>query len=86
VGCSLKAFRRDAVLQLKLFNHMHRFFPILFDIEGFSVAEIDVNHRERVHGETKYGIRGRTMQGLQSIKFVRYMQEHKLNYRIKERF
>jgi len=84
VGCSLKAFRRDAMLELKLFNHMHRFFPILFDMEGFSVAEVKVNHRERAHGEAKYGIRNRLVQGLKSIKYVRYMQENKLKYKIKE--
>ncbi len=84
IGCSLKAFRRDAVQQLKLFNHMHRFFPILFEIEGFSVAETKVNHRQRLHGKAKYGIRNRTMQGLRSMKFVRYMQDEKLKYRIKE--
>ena len=83
-GCSLKAFRREPMMKIRLFNYMHRFLPILFMIDGFSVAEVKVNHRERTRGKAKYGIRNRILRSWRAMKFVRYMQKHKLNYRIKE--
>ena len=85
-SCSLKAFRRNAMLKLNLFNYMHRFFPVLFNIEGFSVVEVKVNHRERKHGKTKYGIRNRMHCSWRAMKYVRYMKGHKLKYKIKEEF
>jgi dolichol-phosphate mannosyltransferase len=65
---------------------MHRFLPILFAIDGCSVVEVKVNHRERIRGKTKYGIRNRILRSWRAMKFVRYMQTHNLKYKIKEKF
>ena len=53
-GCGLKAFRRDAYLQLPFFDHNHRYLPLLMIREGFRVAFEPVNHRQRHSGRSKY--------------------------------
>jgi glycosyltransferase involved in cell wall biosynthesis len=53
-GCSLKLFPTQAFLALPRFDGMHRFLPALFRYQGLTVHEIDVNHRARVAGRSKY--------------------------------
>jgi len=53
-GCGLKAFRRDAFLVLPVFNHMHRYLPALFIRDGWDIDHVDVSHRERSAGRSKY--------------------------------
>ena len=53
-GCSLKLFPTHAFLALPRFDGMHRFLPALFRYQGLSVHEIDVNHRARSAGRSKY--------------------------------
>jgi len=53
-GCTLKVFTRKAAKSVTLTGEMHRYIPPLLVWRGFSVGEIEVNHRERRHGETKY--------------------------------
>lgn len=53
-GCGLKAFYRAAYLRLPYFDHAHRYLPALMIREGFEIAQIDVNHRPRLHGRSKY--------------------------------
>jgi glycosyltransferase involved in cell wall biosynthesis len=83
-GCSLKAFRREAVAPLKLLKGMHRFLPTLCRMEGFTVTQVKVNHRPRVHGQTKYGVFDRLRATLPDLFAVRWMQTRVLRYRVKE--
>lgn len=53
-GCGLKAFRRDAFLDLPYFDHMHRYLPALFNRDGWQVAHVDVSHRARGAGRSNY--------------------------------
>jgi glycosyltransferase involved in cell wall biosynthesis len=53
-GCTLKVFRREAAQSMTLNGEMHRYIPPLLSWRGFDVGEIEVNHRERQYGETKY--------------------------------
>jgi dolichol-phosphate mannosyltransferase len=53
-GCSLKLFPTQAFLALPRFDGMHRFLPALFRNQGLTVREIDVNHRPRAAGTSKY--------------------------------
>ena len=55
LGCTLKAFRRDAADAVQLNGEMHRYIPPLLTWRGFDVGELEVNHRKRDNGETKYG-------------------------------
>ncbi len=55
-GCSLKAYRRSVIKDVKLYGEMHRFVPIYATWEGARVTEIPVTHHPRLHGESKYGL------------------------------
>ena len=83
-GCSLKAFRTDAVRALPLFGGMHRFLPTLIKMQGGSVTEVPVGHRPRRHGATKYGMWNRVWRSLVDAFAVRWMQRRALRYRVRE--
>ncbi len=53
-GCTLKAFRKEVVKSIKLYGEMHRFIPAIARNMGFLVTEVRVNHRQRLHGKSKY--------------------------------
>jgi glycosyltransferase involved in cell wall biosynthesis len=63
-GCGLKAFRRDAFLVLPVFNHMHRYLPALFIRDGWDITHVDVSHRERGAGRSKYNNFQRGLVGI----------------------
>src|SRR5205809_3420653 len=83
-GCSLKAFRADALRALPLFNGMHRFLPTLIKLHGGTVAEVPVRHRPRRLGLTKYGMWNRVFRSLADALAVRWMQRWALRYRVRE--
>lgn len=83
-GCSLKAFRTDAVRALPLFAGMHRFLPTLIKMQGGTVTEVPVGHRPRRHGATKYGMWNRVLRSLVDAFAVRWMQRRALHYRVRE--
>jgi len=83
-GCSLKAFRTDALRTLPLFAGMHRFLPTLIKMQGGTVTEIPVGHRPRKHGVTKYGMWNRVWRSLMDAFAVRWMQRRALRYRVRE--
>ncbi len=72
-GCGIKAFRRDAFVQLPYFDHMHRFMPALMLREGFEVEFRDVNHRPRQHGVSKYNNLGRLRASLADLRGVMWL-------------
>jgi len=55
-GCTLKAYRRSVLQNVRLYGEMHRFIPIYATWEGARVTEIPVQHRPRRHGHSKYGL------------------------------
>ncbi|MBL7115309.1 MAG: glycosyltransferase family 2 protein [Kiritimatiellae bacterium] len=71
-GCTLKAYRRDVVANLRLYGEMHRFIPALASWVGASVTEIEVNHRPRMFGTTKYGI-SRTLRVILDLITVKFL-------------
>jgi glycosyltransferase involved in cell wall biosynthesis len=83
-GCSLKAYRREAVARLKLYRGMHRFLPTLLKMEGFRVREIPVGHRARAHGRSKYGISNRLVPSFVDLLAVRWMKKRTLRYEVKD--
>lgn len=71
-GCSLKAYRRDVIQDVRLYGEMHRFIPIYASWAGARVAEIPVEHHPRTMGKSKYGL-SRTIKvifDLITIKFL----------------
>jgi len=83
-GCTLKAFRREYLRRIKLFEGMHRFLPTLLRIEGARVTEIPVNHRPRFKGQTKYGVWNRVFKSLRDLFAVRWMQARHIHYEIRD--
>ena len=71
-GCSLKAFRKEILDDVKLYGELHRFLPVLAKIEGAKIKEIKVNHRSRKYGSSKYGI-DRTFRVLMDLLTVWFM-------------
>ena len=63
-GCGVKAFARDAFLELPVFEGMHRFLPALFARYGHPLLNMPVQHRARLHGRSKYTNWGRALVGV----------------------
>ena len=72
-GCSLKAYRREVLADLRLYGELHRFLPALAFIEGARITEVKVNHRARQYGSSKYGI-DRTFRVLMDLLTVWFMK------------
>ena len=72
-GCGIKLFHRTTFLQLPAFNHMHRFLPALFQRAGARVVSVEVRHRPRTRGESKYGVANRLWVGIVDLFGVRWL-------------
>jgi dolichol-phosphate mannosyltransferase len=83
-GCSLKAYKRECLQKLKLFNGMHRFLPTLAKMEGCTVTQVKVNHRPRRFGTTKYTISNRMVRAFTDLLAVSWMKRRHLDYKIEE--
>jgi dolichol-phosphate mannosyltransferase len=79
-GCTLKAYRRECVERLELFNGMHRFLPTLLKMRGYRVAQVTVNHRPRHAGTTKYDTWRRLRKGFVDVIAVRWMKKNWIDY------
>lgn len=77
VGCSVRVFRRHCLEDIHLFRNFHRFFPALFVMNGFTIAEVPVNHRPRFSGTSKYGggINSRLWVGLADLAGVYWLSK-----------
>lgn len=82
-GCTLKAMRRECRNALVPFRGMHRFIPALIKGAGHKLVEIPVNHRPRVHGESKYKFGSRVFKATRDMFAVRWLLSRQLKYRIK---
>jgi glycosyltransferase involved in cell wall biosynthesis len=74
VGCSLKAYRAEYLRRIPTFNGFHRFLPALVQMAGGRLREVDVTHRPRVHGTSKYGVHNRLWRGVVDLAGVRWMR------------
>ncbi|MFQ5400964.1 MAG: glycosyltransferase family 2 protein [Anaerolineae bacterium] len=74
-GCSLRLLRAEVVRELHLYGELHRFIPEMVSFAGFSLAEVPVNHRPRVAGQSKYGL-SRTFRVLLDLVTVLYLRRY----------
>jgi dolichol-phosphate mannosyltransferase len=86
VGCSARVFRRECLKKVRFFRNAHRFFPALFIMAGFTVAETPVNHRPRLKGTSKYGrgINSRLWAGIADLAGVAWFRMRTLRYTVRE--
>jgi glycosyltransferase involved in cell wall biosynthesis len=76
LGCSLRIYRREITDELRLYGEMHRFISVLADNLGARIAEVEVNHRARRAGTSKYGLRRsvKVVLDLMTVMFLRRYQ------------
>jgi glycosyltransferase involved in cell wall biosynthesis len=74
-GCSLKAYRRDALTGVKLYGEMHRFIPIYAGWAGARVTELPVTHHARNAGESKYGL-SRTLKVIFDLITIKFLSSY----------
>lgn len=71
-GCSLKAYRREVIKNLKLYGEMHRFIPAVANLYGVKIAEVETIHHPRLKGKSKYGI-SRTVKVVLDLITVKFL-------------
>ncbi len=71
-GCTLKAYRREVIKDVRLYGEMHRFIPIYATWLGARVTELPVSHHPRTHGRSNYGLEriGKVLLDLIVVKFL----------------
>jgi len=74
-GCSLKAYRRESLQDVRLYGEMHRFIPIYASWAGARVTEIPVEHHARTMGKSKYGIE-RTLKVVFDLMTIKFMASY----------
>ena len=83
-GCTLKAMRVECREALPALRGMHRFIPALIKGAGYRLMEVPVNHRPRIHGESKYKFGSRVFQATFDMLGVRWLLSRRLHYRVKK--
>ena len=78
-GCGLKIFRREDFFDLPGFDHMHRFLPALMIRNGGQVISVEVSHRPREHGKSKYGTLDRLWVGIMDLIGVMWLKRRPIN-------
>jgi glycosyltransferase involved in cell wall biosynthesis len=71
-NCGIKCFRREVVKQIQLYGELHRFIPVIAHSRGYRVAELEVHHRPRLYGHSKYGIQ-RYVRGFLDLMTVTFL-------------
>jgi len=74
-GCTLKAYKKEVIKDIKLYGEMHRFIPAYTAWHGAKITEIEVNHRPRKYGQTKYTI-SRTFKVILDLIVVKFLSKY----------
>lgn len=74
-GCSLKAYRREILNGIRLYGELHRFLPICASWNGAKVTEIEVNHKPRIFGKSKYGL-DRTYKVVLDLIVLKFLSDY----------
>jgi dolichol-phosphate mannosyltransferase len=71
-NCGMKAYKAEVFREVRLYGELHRFVPVLAAARGFRVGEIEINHRPRKYGQSKYGMR-RFVKGFLDLLTVKFL-------------
>jgi dolichol-phosphate mannosyltransferase len=74
-GCTLKAYRREIVKEVRLYGEMHRFIPIYASWFGGRITELPVHHHPRKYGHSKYGI-NRIIKVVLDLLLVKFLEDY----------
>lgn len=82
MNCGFKAYRGECARSIDVYGEMHRFMPALAVQQGWSVAEVPVNHRAREHGKSRFGLEryGRGALDLVTVAFMGRYQFRPLHF------
>ena len=72
-GCGIKLFEREAFLDLRWFDHMHRYLPALMQRAGWKTVSVPVNHRHRASGVSNYNNLQRALVGIRDLRGVAWL-------------
>ncbi len=74
-GCTLKAYRKEVISDVRLYGQMHRFIPVYCKWEGGRVAELPVRHQPRKYGKSNYGI-SRTFKVILDLVLIKFLDKY----------
>ena len=74
-NCGLKAYRREVIKEIRIYGELHRYIPLLAHFRGFRVVEIQVGHRARKYGRSKFG-NGRFARGFFDLLTVLFLAQY----------
>ncbi len=74
-GCTLKLFKKNVAKNLGLYGELHRFIPVLAQLYGAKMTQMNVQHHSRIHGISKYGI-GRTFKVISDLMLMLFFQKY----------
>jgi glycosyltransferase involved in cell wall biosynthesis len=75
-GCTLKIFKAELAKSLDLYGELHRFIPILAQMQGAKISQVVVKHYPRIYGESKYGL-GRTFKVMSDLLLMLFFQKYR---------
>lgn len=75
-GCTLKVFNQKVAKNLGLYGELHRFIPVLSNLQGAKMAEVDVKHHPRRFGTSKYGL-GRILRVMSDLMLMLFLQKYR---------
>ncbi|MEJ5167480.1 MAG: glycosyltransferase family 2 protein [Thermoanaerobaculia bacterium] len=84
IGCGLRVFKKEITNFIPPFKTIHRFLPILVLWQGYKVKEIEIKHRERYKGKSKYGTWGRLKAGLYDLIGMLWLKKRIIKYCVEE--
>jgi dolichol-phosphate mannosyltransferase len=84
-ACTLRAFKKECIQEIPVFNGMHRFLSTLVKMRGYRIIEVPVSHHPRRFGKSKYNIRNRMVRSFIDLLAVRWMKGRAIRYEIEER-
>ena len=74
-GCSLKAYKKEVIKDVRLYGEMHRFIPVYAHLHGAKVTEVPVKHHPRIHGKSKYGLI-RTFKVILDLMLIKFLSNY----------
>ena len=84
-ACTLRAFKKECIQEIPVFNGMHRFLSTLVKMRGYRIIEVPVSHHPRKFGKSKYNIRNRMVRSFIDLLAVKWMKRRTIHYDIEER-
>ena len=84
-ACGYRAFKRECIAKVKMFNGAHRFLPTLIKMEGFTVTEIPVSTNPRFSGRGHYGVWNRLFKSFVDLLAICWMKKRIIRYQITDR-